>query len=166
VLAGAGIVAAVEAMPRQRATRLAAAAALATLLGVFAFPTVRESARLVSVARAGDRQLGQLRRAVDLAGGPRAVTAFGRPAVNPWLQTALAWRLDARLDHVQATWHSSRRAPHWHPPALVFRGPRHLAGPPPALPRRWPATALGRAGPWRVVRAPAAQRRSVSPSRR
>ena len=38
------------------------------------------------------------------------------------------------LSGVQATWSSSRRHPHWAPPALVFRAPARLAGPRPALP--------------------------------
>ena len=40
-----------------------------------------------------------------------------------------------RSSGVQATWASSRRHPHWAPPALVFRAPARLAGPRPALPR-------------------------------
>ena len=74
-------------------------------------------------------------RAVDRAGGRAAVLRAGRPAINPWLQTALAWELDVPLSGVQATWSSSRRHPHWAPPALVFRAPARLAGPRPALPR-------------------------------
>jgi hypothetical protein len=151
VLAGAGLVAAVEALPPRRAARVAAGVALAVLIGVVAFPTVRENARLVGVARAEDRQFAALRRAVDAAGGRDAVLAHGRPAVNPWLQTALAWTLHAPLRGVQATWHSSRRTPHWHPPAVVFRAPEHFAGSPPALPPRWPVRTIGRIAPWRVL---------------
>ena len=60
---------------------------------------------------------------MDRAGGRAAVLRAGRPAINPWLQTALAWELDVPLSGVQATWSSSRRHPHWAPPALVFRAP-------------------------------------------
>ena len=73
-------------------------------------------------------------RAVARVGGRAAVLRAGRPAINPWLQTTLAWELDVPLSGVQATWSSSRRHPHWAPPALVFRAPARLAGPRPALP--------------------------------
>jgi hypothetical protein len=81
------------------------------------------------------------------------VLRAGRPAINPWLQTALAWELHVPLSHVQATWSSSRRHPHWAPPALVFRAPARLAGPRPALPRGTRARLIARSGRWRVLRA-------------
>jgi hypothetical protein len=149
VLAGVGL-ALVVASVRGSGMRLAVGAALGGVILLAAFPTIRESARLVGVAREQDRALSGLRHAIALAGGRRAVLAAGRPAVNPWLQTALAWELHAPLDGVQATWASSRRHPHWTPPALVFRAPARLAGPRPAL---RPGTRLvARAGRWRVLR--------------
>ena len=54
----------------------------------------REDARMLSVARSQADQRDELRRAVDRAGGRAAVLRPGRPAINPWLQTALAWELD------------------------------------------------------------------------
>ena len=45
------------------------------------------------------------------AGGRAAVLRHGRPAINPWLQTTLAWELDVPLSGVQATWASSKAPP-------------------------------------------------------
>jgi 4-amino-4-deoxy-L-arabinose transferase-like glycosyltransferase len=130
-----------------------AAPALALLIAVSALSTVMSTARTVGVARTQDRDLAQLREAVALAGGRDAVLAVGRPAVNPARQSALAWLLNAPLGRVQATWHSTAADPHWHPPAIVFSGPRHRAGPTPARPRRWPLRPIGRAGAWDIVQA-------------
>jgi hypothetical protein len=154
VLAGVGV-AGTLALVAQRRTRRLTALALGALLCASAFPTARTSVRLVGVARAEDRQRAQLGTAVDLAGGRAAVVAYGCPAINPWEQSAFAWRLHVPLERVQATWHSSRAAPHWRPPAVVFRAPGHLAGPPPVLPRRWRSTLVGRSGSWEVLRASA-----------
>ena len=111
---------------------------------------------MLSVARSQADQRDELLRAVDRAGGRAAVLRPGRPAINPWLQTALAWELDVPLSGVQATWSSSRRHPHWAPPALVFRAPARLAGPRPALPAgRAHADVVTRSGRWRVLRAAA-----------
>jgi hypothetical protein len=103
------------------------------------------------VARSQADQLSELRRAVRGAGGRGAVLSAGRPAVNPWLQTALAWELGVPLSRVQATWSSSRRHPHWTPPALVFRAPAKLAGPRPVLPAGARGRIVTRAGRWRVL---------------
>ena len=73
---------------------------------------------MLSVARSQADQRHELVRAIDRAGGRAAVLRPGRPAINPWLQTALAWELDVPLSGVQATWSSSRRHPPWAPPAL------------------------------------------------
>jgi hypothetical protein len=54
---------------------------------------------------------------------------------------------------VQATWGSRPGAPHWRPPAVVFRGPERFAGARPALPARRRAVRVGRTGGWEVVRA-------------
>jgi hypothetical protein len=110
---------------------------------------------MLSVARSQADQRHELVRAVDRAGGRAAVLRPGRPAINPWLQTALAWELDVPLSGVQATWSSSRRHPHWAPPALVFRAPARLAGPRPAIPRGVRTEAVTRSGRWRVLRAAA-----------
>jgi hypothetical protein len=151
VLAGVGL-ALVVASVRGSGTRIALGAALGGVILLAAFPTVRESARLVSVAREQDRTLSGLRHAIALAGGRRSVLAAGRPAVNPWLQTALAWELHAPLAGVQATWGSHRAAPNWQAPAVVFRGPARFAGARPALPEGRPAVPVGRAGGWDVLR--------------
>jgi hypothetical protein len=90
---------------------------------------------------------------VAKVGGRGPVRSVGPPAINPWLQTALAWELRSALDDVQATWASSKRHPHWVPPALVFRAPARLAGPRPALPRTVATRTLARSGRWRVLRA-------------
>jgi len=151
VLAGAGLAVTVAAVHDRRG-RLALAGAIAILVLVAAFPTVRSNARLISTARGEQRTKADLRKAVTLAGGARAVRAAGRPAVNPYMQTALAWDLDTPLADIQATWHSTRRAPGWSPPAIVFRGPPHDAGPRPALPPRRPVHRIGRAGVWTIFR--------------
>jgi hypothetical protein len=151
VVAGVGLAWLLEEV-RERRMRLAAAGAIAALALVPAFVRAREEARTLSVARSQADQLAELRRAVDRAGGRAAVLRAGRPAINPWLQTALAWELRAPLDGIQPTWSSSRRHPHWAPPALVFRAPARLAGPRPALPRGAIARVVARAGRWRVLR--------------
>ena len=108
---------------------------------------------MLSVARSQAHQHDELRRAVARVGGRAAVLRSGRPAINPWLQTALAWELRVPLSGVQATWASSKRHPHWTPPALVFRAPSRLAGPRPALPEGIAADSVARSGRWRVLRA-------------
>jgi hypothetical protein len=150
VLAGVGL-ALVVASVRGSGPRIAVGAALGGVILLAAFPTIRESARLVGVARAQDRTLSGLRHAIALAGGRRSVLAAGRPAVNPWLQTALAWELHAPLAGVQATWGSHPAAPNWYPPAIVFRGPERFAGSRPALRAGWRARPVGRTGGWAVV---------------
>lgn len=134
-------------------TRVAAACTIAALSAAPAFVRAREEGRTLSVARSQADQLDELRDAVAKVGGRGAVRAVGPPAINPWLQTALAWELHSKLDDVQATWASSRRHPHWAPPALVFRAPPRLAGPRPALPRAVTTRTLARSGRWRVLRA-------------
>jgi hypothetical protein len=152
VLAGVGLVWLLDAVAGRRA-RLALACAVAALALVPALLRAREDARMLSVARSQADQRNELRRAVARAGGRTAVLRAGRPAINPWLQTALAWELDVPLSGVQATWASSKRHPHWAPPALVFRAPARLAGPRPALPAGVTADTVVRSGRWRVLRA-------------
>jgi hypothetical protein len=152
VVAGVGLAWLLEAVHERRA-RLAAAGAIALLALVPALLRAREDARMLSVARDQADQRDELRAAVDRAGGRAAVLRAGRPAINPWVQTMLAWELDVPLSRVQATWSSSRRHPHWAPPALVFRAPARLAGPRPAQTRGASADVVARAGRWRVLRA-------------
>jgi hypothetical protein len=152
VVAGVGLAWLLEAVDGRRA-RLALAGAIAALTLVPAFLRAREDARMLSVARSQADQRDELRRAVARAGGRAAVLRAGRPAINPWLQTTLAWDLDVALSGVQATWASSRRHPHWAPPALVFRAPARLAGPRPALAAGVSADVVARSGRWRVLRA-------------
>jgi hypothetical protein len=154
VVAGVGLVWLLEAV-RERRARIALGVAVALLALAPALLRAREDARMLSVARSQADQRHELVRAVDRAGGRAAVLRPGRPAVNPWLQTALAWELDVPLSGVQATWSSSRRHPHWAPPALVFRAPARLAGPRPAIPRGVRTEVVTRSGRWRVLRAAA-----------
>ena len=154
VLAGVGFAWLLDAVHERRA-RIAVACAIAAVSLVPALLRAREDARMLSVARSQADQRDELRRAVDRAGGRAAVLRAGRPAINPWLQTTLAWDLDVPLSGVQATWASSKRHPHWAPPALVFRAPARLAGPRPALPAGVTADTVLRSGRWRVLRAAA-----------
>jgi hypothetical protein len=152
VVAGVGLVWLLDAIADRR-WRLAAGAAIAVVALVPALRRAREEGRTLSVARSQADQVSELRDAVDKAGGRAAVLQAGRPAINPWMQTALAWELHVALNHVQATWSSSKRHPHWAPPALVFRAPARLAGPRPVLPRGTTAQLVARSGRWRVLRA-------------
>jgi hypothetical protein len=152
VVSGVGLVRLLSAVPGGR-SRAAVAGAVAALSLAPALLRAREEARMLSVARSQADQLSELRRAVAKVGGPEAVRAVGRPAVNPWLQTAMAWELRTALDDVQATWASSKRRPHWAPPALVFRAPARLAGPRPALAPGVLTRPVARSGRWRVLRA-------------
>ena len=150
VLGGIGVGWVAEWLAPRRGGRLAAAALALVVLG-FAFAPARSSVRWLSVAREQSDQLEELERAVERAGGRDAVLSAGRPAINPSIQTALAWHLDVPLAHVQATWGSTREHPHWTPPALVFRAPPRFAGPPPSLRGRQREIRPLRAGRWRVV---------------
>jgi hypothetical protein len=154
VVAGVGLVWLLDAVHERRA-RLALGGAIALLALAPALLRAREDARMLSVTRSQADQRDELRAAVDRVGGRAAVLRAGRPAINPWVQTMLAWDLDVPLSRVQATWSSSRRHPHWAPPALVFRAPARLAGPRPALPRGVSTDAVTRSGRWRVLRAAA-----------
>jgi hypothetical protein len=154
VVAGVGLVWLLQAVRPGRA-RVALACAVSALALVPALLRAREDARMLSVARSQADQRDELRWALDRVGGRAAVLRAGRPAINPWIQTTLAWELDVPLSRVQATWSSSRRRPHWAPPALVFRAPARLAGPRPALPQGVSTDVVTRSGRWRVLRAAA-----------
>jgi hypothetical protein len=154
VVAGVGFAWLLDAVHERRA-RIAVGVAIGVLALVPALLRAREDGRMLSVARSQADQRDELVHAVDRVGGRGAVLRDGRPAINPWLQTALAWELGVPLSGVQATWSSSRRHPHWAPPALVFRAPARLAGPRPALPRGVRTEVVTRSGRWRVLRAAA-----------
>lgn len=154
VVAGVGLASLLDAV-RERRARIALSAAVAVLALAPALLRAREDARMLSVAHSQADQRDELVRAVGRAGGRAAVLRPGRPAINPWLQTTLAWELEVPLSGVQATWSSSRRHPHWAPPALVFRAPARLAGPRPALPDGVRTELVTRSGRWRVLRAAA-----------
>ena len=151
VLGGIGVGWLVDAFePRGR--RLAAGAAAAIVLAGFWVSPVRSSADWVSAAGEQHDQLDELDDAVEGARGRDAVLAPGRPAINPWMQTALAWKLDVPIWRIQATWGSTPAHPNWAPPALVFRAPELFAGPRPSLDGQ-PIVVrpVARAGRWTVV---------------
>jgi hypothetical protein len=150
VLAGVGVGWLVAAFEPGRARRAAAVAAALLVLG-FAFAPARSSGRWLSVAREQSAQLDELERAAERAGGRSGVLAHGRPAINPSLQTALAWQLRVPLEQVQPTWGSALARPHWRPPALVFRAPPRLAGPAPSLRGRQREIRPLRVGRWRLL---------------
>ncbi len=151
VLGGIGVgwlVDAFEPGPR----RLAAGAAAAIVLAGFWVSPVRSSGDWVSAAGEQHDQLDELSDAVEAAGGRDAVLAPGRPAINPWMQTALAWKLDVPISRIQATWGSTPVHPNWTPPALVFRAPPLFAGPRPSLRGQLVAVSpVARTGRWTVV---------------
>lgn len=126
-------------------------AVLAVVLAAFAYTPARTDYRLLRLARQQADQVAELRDAVDRAGGAAKVRAMGRPVVNPYAHTALAWRLDVPLSGVTATWSRTSRRDRWRPPAVLFRAPAKLAGPRPVLAAGQGVT-IARAGRWRVVR--------------
>ncbi len=151
VLAGIAAGWLLRELPASR--RNIAVAALGVVLAAFAFSPARTDYRLLDLARDQKAQLGQLRDAVDAAGGTGAARRLGRPVVNPFVHTALAWELHLPLSRVKATWSSTRARPGWSPPAVLFRGPAKLAGPKPAL-RPGQGRTIARAARWRVVSVP------------
>ncbi|MFN8159322.1 MAG: hypothetical protein U0R68_18055 [Candidatus Nanopelagicales bacterium] len=151
LLAGGGLAIAVGPAQGNRA-RTAITATIAVLVLVSSYPTIHSDAALLSTAREETRTQADLRSAVRVAGGRKAILAAGLPAINPLMQTALAWDLRLPLTSVQATWSSTVRRPRWTPPAIVFSGPEHYAGPPPALPPGRRVTPIGRAGGWTTLR--------------
>ena len=152
VLAGVGagwLVAA--AAPRS--LKYAAAGALATALLGFGLFVLRTDARLLSVARLDAEQSEQLSGAVAAAGGRESVVAVGKPAINPYAQTGLAWKLNLPLSEVQGTWGSTEARPNWQPPAIVFIAPARVAGPKPAFGPSLKSRKLKSYGRWQVFRA-------------
>jgi hypothetical protein len=152
VLAGVGagwLVAA--AAPRS--LKYAVAGALATALLGFGLFVLRTDARLLSVARLDAEQSEQLSGAVAAAGGRESVVAVGKPAINPYEQTGLAWKLNLPLSEVQGTWGSTEARPNWQPPAIVFIAPARVAGPKPAFGPSLKSRKLKSYGRWQVFRA-------------
>ncbi len=133
--------------------RLAAGGAIAALLIGFGLFVLRTDARLLSVARLQARQLDQLNGAINAAGGRDAVVTVGAPAINPYAQTALAWKLRLPLSGVQGTWASTAANPNWQPPAVVFVAPTRLTGPKPAFAASVSVSKLTSFGRWKLYKA-------------
>jgi hypothetical protein len=153
VIAAAGLASLLSQVRPVRAQQGLAAAAAALFL-VFAFSPARTDYRYVGLAEDQDAQLDELHDAVDRAGGAGRVGALGGAVVNPYVHTALAWKLGERLDGVEPTWSSTPRKPNWSPPAVIFRAPARLAGPRPAIPEGTSTRPLARSGRWRVAVVP------------
>jgi hypothetical protein len=153
VLAGLGVTDLLGLLGARRGRALLASGLVASIIASGA-PATLSNLRLVSVARAQASAFDELGDAIIGAGGRGAVIGAGRPAINPEKQSALAWRLDVPLASVQAAWGSSRRRPHWSPPALVFRTSSRLAGPAPYLGRGRRARVVARTAAWTVFAAP------------
>lgn len=151
VVAGVGFAWTIRAAARrQRELAAAVVVAVVVAVGIFNWQRARSNARLTSVARAQADQLAELGRALDRAGGAARTLSVGDPTVNPFLQTALAWKLHAAIERVQGTWTSTPRRPNWRPPSVVFRAPARLAGQRPAIAGRT-TRSLATAGRWRVL---------------
>ncbi len=144
VLAGAGAVALVQ---RAGGGRRALAAATLLLVACAALSATRAATLddQVRLARDAARKQDELTRAIAVMGGRAAVLACGGVATNHTAQSALAWKLHARLDRV---------SPQLDRPGIVFAGPQSAAlGGPPRL------TLLGvyvkhrltHVGVWRIV---------------
>ncbi len=133
--------------------RLAAGGAIAALLIGFGLSVLRTDARLLSVARLQASQLDQLDGAINAAGGRDAVVTVGAPAINPYAQTALAWKLRLPLSGVQGTWASTAANPNWQPPAIVFVAPTRLTGPKPAFAASVSVSKLTSFGRWQLYEA-------------
>ena len=152
VLAGVGagwLIAALSA----RSLKCAASGALAILMLGFGLFVLRSDARLLSVARLDAEQSDQLSGAIAAVGGREAVVAVGKPAINPYEQTGLAWKLNLPLSEVQGTWGSTEDRPNWQPPAVVFVAPARVAGPKPAFGATVKSRKLSSYGRWQVFRA-------------
>ncbi len=133
--------------------RLAAGGVVAALLIGFGLSVLRTDARLLSVARLQASQFDQLDGAINAAGGRDAVVTVGAPAINPYAQTALAWKLRLPLSGVQGTWASTAANPNWQPPAIVFVAPTRLTGPKPAFAASVSVSKLTSFGRWQLYKA-------------
>jgi hypothetical protein len=155
VVAATGLDASLRAAERRQARAIGVVAAIVVFVvfAVFAFSPLRTDYRLIGLAGRQQAQLDELRDAVQRAGGPARIRAFGEVVVNPFVQTALAWEIGGRLAGVTATWSSSRLRPGWTAPATLFRAPEKLAGHRPAIPPDVRTRRVTRAGRWRVIEA-------------
>jgi hypothetical protein len=143
-LAGAG---AVWLVARAGGGRRALTAAAALLVACAALGATRAATLgdQVRSARDAARKQHQLTHAIAVLGGRAAVLACGGVAVNHTAQSALAWKLHARLDRV---------APQLDRPGIAFVGPESLAlgaKPPLTLPPPYVRHRVGRVGVWRMV---------------
>jgi len=148
VLGGTGFGLMLRAVARERWRQVVAVTA-AVLLAGFAFVPARTDWRLLGLAREQGRQLDELHAAVARAGGPVAVRRAPAVAVNPYVQTALAWQIGTPLHDVRATW-TQRTDPRRPAGGLLFRAPATLAGPVP-LAGGAQVRLVARAGRWKVL---------------
>jgi len=148
VLGGTGFGLMLRAVARERWRQVVAVTA-AVLLAGFAFVPARTDWRLLGLAREQGRQLDELRAAVARAGGPVALRRAPAVAVNPYVQTALAWQIGTPLHDVRATW-TQRTDPRRPAGGLLFRAPATLAGPVP-LAGGAQVRLVARAGRWKVL---------------
>jgi hypothetical protein len=131
-------------LPDGRRT-LAIAALLLLACAVLSAPRVGALGDQVRDARDAVRKQDELTRAIAVMGGRAGVLACGGVAVNHTAQTALAWKLHARLDRVGTQLDR---------PGIVFAGPQSIAlGGPPRLTLDPPYVKhrVGHAGVWRMV---------------
>jgi hypothetical protein len=141
-LAGVGVARLLELVPTPRALWLRLG--LCALVGVAAWLLLYNEQQVDLVRRNLniEKQLNdQLKGAVAVAGGSKAVLACGRPITGAYQVPALAWRLGV---------HSHVIGLVARPPAVVFRAvaPGVLRMPPP--PPQPPFRTLGKAGLWQV----------------
>jgi hypothetical protein len=150
VIAGIGFDALRLRLPTGR-LRLIGAGVAVVAFAAFGATRARTDVRLLRLATRQETQLRDLRLAVRRAGGADAVRRSGTVVVNPYVQSALAWRLRMPLSHVVGTWtpRSQRRVTL---PAIVFRAPAKLAGRRPVVPPGARAEQVAAAGGWRVLR--------------
>jgi hypothetical protein len=146
VLAGVGSVALVaRAGAAGRAAAVVAVAVLIAAGGALAASRTHVAVQEMRIAVDAAHVQHELSQAIAAAGGRAAVLACGSVAVNHTAQTALAWKLHARLDRV---------SPELHKPGIDFRGPKESATGAPAkisVVRPWRRLPIARAGVWRVT---------------
>jgi hypothetical protein len=144
VLAGASLV---WLMERAGGGRRALAAGALLLVACMALSATRVATLGDQAREAQDavRKQDALTRAIAAVGGRAAVLACGGVAINHTAQSALAWKLHARLDRV---------APQLDRPGIVFVGPESLAlgaEAPLTLPPPYVRHHVARVGVWRMV---------------
>jgi hypothetical protein len=104
VLAGVGVAQALESVPA-RVPRYALAALLVAVAVPFAIPRVRDAGDQADRVRLEGRLADDLPKAIDVAGGRKALLAMGAPVVNGWpaapgMDRPVAWRLNVPLADV------------------------------------------------------------------